>query len=267
MLGCGPSWGVPRIGGEWGRCDPANPKNRRRRVSILVEDGDARLLVDTSPDLRQQLLDANVRGLDAVLFTHPHADHLHGIDDLRSVNRLIRKKLPIYADRRTLNEIHARFGYVLAPIEGVARHGFYKPELEAIEIDGPFEAAGMAVTPFVQDHGFSATLGFRFGRFAYSTDAIRLDEAAFAALAGIEIWIVDCMRREPHVTHSHLAQTLDWIARLKPRRAILTHMDESLDYVTLSRELPPGVSRAMTGWCSKSDAWPKAWSSTFGDWV
>jgi phosphoribosyl 1,2-cyclic phosphate phosphodiesterase len=247
MLGCGPSWGVPRIGGEWGRCDPANPKNRRLRVSILVEEAGARLLVDTSPDLRQQLLDAKVQGIDAVLFTHPHADHLHGIDDLRSVNRLIRKKLPVYADARTLGEIRARFGYVLAPIEGVARHGFYKPELEPIEIDGPFEAAGVAVTPFAQDHGFSTTLGFRIGRFAYSTDVIRLDERAFTALAGIEVWIVDCMRREPHVTHSHLAQTLDWIARVKPRRAILTHMDESLDYAALSRELPAGVEPGHDG--------------------
>jgi phosphoribosyl 1,2-cyclic phosphate phosphodiesterase len=241
MLGCGPSWGVPRIGGEWGQCDPANPKNRRTRVSVLVEDKGARLLIDTSPDLRQQLLDADVKGIDAVLFTHAHADHLHGIDDLRSVNRLIRKKLPIYADSLTMAEIRARFGYVLAPIEGVSRHGFYKPELEPIEIDGPFEAAGVSVTPFAQDHGFSTTQGFRFGRFAYSTDVIRLDDRAFAALAGVEVWIVDCMRREPHVTHSHLAQTLDWIARVKPRRAILTHMDESLDYAALRRELLPGI--------------------------
>jgi phosphoribosyl 1,2-cyclic phosphate phosphodiesterase len=247
MLGCGPSWGVPRIGGEWGRCDPANPKNRRSRVSILIEDSGARLLVDTSPDLRQQLLDADVQGIDAVLFTHAHADHLHGIDDLRSVNRLMRKKLPIYADARTLGEIRTRFGYVLAPIERVARHGFYKPELEAIEIDGPFEAAGVTVTPFAQDHGFSVTQGFRIGRFAYSTDVIRLDERAFAALAGVEVWIVDCMRREPHVTHSHLAQTLAWIERLKPRRAILTHMDESMDYAALSRELPPGVEPGHDG--------------------
>jgi phosphoribosyl 1,2-cyclic phosphate phosphodiesterase len=247
MLGSGPSWGVPRIGGEWGACDPANPRNRRRRVSILVEEKGARLLVDTSPDLREQLLDAEVRGLDAVLFTHAHADHLHGIDDLRSVNRLMRKKLPVYADGRTLAEIRTRFGYVLAPLQAGAKHGFYKPELEPIEIAGPFEAAGLLVTPFVQDHGFSATLGFRIGRFAYSTDAVRLDDGAFATLAGIEVWIVDCMRREPHVTHSHLAQTLQWIARVKPRRAILTHMDESLDYDALSRELPPGVEPGYDG--------------------
>jgi phosphoribosyl 1,2-cyclic phosphate phosphodiesterase len=247
MLGCGPSWGVPMIGDVWGACDPAEPRNRRRRVSILVEEGGATLLVDTSPDLRAQLLDAGVRGLDAVLYTHAHADHLHGLDDLRSVNRLTQKPLPVFADARTLQEIRTRFGYVFAPLRHGARGGFYKPVLEPVEITGPFEAAGIPVTPFVQDHGFSPTLGFRFGRFAYSTDVIRLDEAAFAVLAGIEVWIVDCIRCEPHVTHSHLAQTLDWIARVKPRRAILTHMDESLDYASLRASLPAGVEPGHDG--------------------
>jgi phosphoribosyl 1,2-cyclic phosphate phosphodiesterase len=247
MLGSGPSWGVPRIGGEWGACDPANPKNRRRRVSVLVEQDGARVLVDTSPDLREQLLDAGVRGLDAVLFTHAHADHLHGIDDLRSVNRLIRKTLPIYADAGCLDQIRARFGYVFGSSGDDAKSGFYKPVLEPNEIAGPFFAAGVAVTPIAQDHGFTASLGFRFGRFAYSTDVIRLGEPAFAALAGIELWIVDCLRREPHVTHSHLDQTLAWIARVRPRRAILTHMDESLDYDDLRRSLPPGVEPGYDG--------------------
>ncbi len=247
LLGCGPSWGVPRIGGDWGACDPANPRNRRRRVSLLVEENGARLLVDTSPDLREQLLDADVRGLDAVLFTHAHADHLHGIDDLRSVNRLIGKPLPIYADAGTLEEIRERFGYVFTPVRPEAKAAFYKPVLEPVTITGPFTVAGIAVTPFAQDHGFSATLGFRFGRFAYSTDVIRLDAAAFAALEGVETWIVDCIRRAPHVTHSHLEQTLDWIARVRPRRAILTHMDESLDYETLSRALPAGVEPGYDG--------------------
>lgn len=247
MLGCGPSWGVPRIGNEWGACDPDNPKNRRSRVSVLVEEGGARILIDTSPDLRAQLLAADVRGLDAVIFTHAHADHLHGIDDLRAVNRLMRRPLPIYADRLSLAEIRTRFGYVLGPAEHGTKTGFYKPVLEPHEIAGPFEAAGVTVIPFAQDHGFSATLGLRIGAFAYSTDVIRLDEAAFAALAGTELWIVDCMRREPHVTHSHLAQTLDWIARVKPRRAVLTHMDETLDYAGLKAELPAGVEPGHDG--------------------
>lgn len=247
MLGCGPSWGVPRIGNDWGVCDPENPKNRRRRVSALVEENGVRLLIDTSPDLREQLLDAGVTGLEAVLFTHAHADHVHGIDDLRSVNRLIGKPLPIYGDARTLAEIRSRFGYVFSPLIPEAKSAFYKPVLEPVAIDGPFEVAGVKVTPFTQDHGFSPTLGFRFGRFAYSTDVIRLDEAAFAALQGVETWIVDCIRVNPHVTHSHLAQTLDWIERLGPRRAILTHMDESLDYATLRNTLPPGVEPGYDG--------------------
>jgi phosphoribosyl 1,2-cyclic phosphate phosphodiesterase len=247
MLGCGPSWGVPRIGNEWGACDRDNPKNRRSRVSVLVEEGGTRILIDTSPDLRAQLLAADVRGIDAVVFTHAHADHLHGIDDLRSVNRLMRRPLPIYGDAATLAEIRTRFGYVLGPAKHASETGFYKPVLEPHEISGPFEAAGIAVTPFAQDHGFSTTLGLRIGRFAYSTDVIRLDEAAFGALAGIELWIVDCIRREPHVTHSHLARTLDWIARVRPKRAILTHMDESLDYERLKRELPPGVEPGHDG--------------------
>jgi len=248
MLGCGPSWGVPRIGGEWGACDPSNPKNRRRRVSILVEENGARVLVDTSPDLREQLLDAGIRGLDAVLYTHAHADHLHGIDDLRMVNRLIQKPLPVYASKVTLGQIRERFGYVFGAGGGdAATIGYYRPALEPREVDGPFEAAGLAITPIVQDHGFSQTLGFRFGRFAYSTDLVRLDETAFAALAGIECWIVDCQRREPHVTHSHLNQTLAWIARVGPRRAILTHMDESLDYAELRRELPANVEPGYDG--------------------
>jgi phosphoribosyl 1,2-cyclic phosphate phosphodiesterase len=247
MLGCGPSWGVPQIGDDWGACDPANPKSRRRRVSVLVEDGGATILVDTSPDLREQLLSAKVRRVDAVLFTHAHADHLHGIDDLRGVNRLMKKPIHIYVGPETLAAIRERFGYVLTPHRGHSGPGFYKPVLEQVVIAGPFTVAGVRVVPFVQDHGFSKTLGFRFGSFAYSTDVVELDEAAFAALAGVEVWIVDCLRREPHVTHSHLAKTLQWIARVRPRRAILTHMDESLDYAALTRELPAGIEPGYDG--------------------
>jgi phosphoribosyl 1,2-cyclic phosphate phosphodiesterase len=246
MLGSGPSWGVPRIGGDWGACDPAEPKNRRRRVSILVEAGGKTILIDTGPDLREQLLDAKVRRIDAVLFTHAHADHLHGIDDLRGVNRLMQAEIPVYATKATLADIDKRFGYVFQPPKpGIA--AFYKPVLRPIAIEGAFTAAGMEILPIRQNHGFSETLGFRFGRFAYSTDVIRLDEAAFAALAGIEVWIVDCIRHAPHVTHSHVAQTLQWIDRVRPRRAIFTHMDESLDYETLSRALPAGVEPGYDG--------------------
>lgn len=247
MLGCGPSWGVPRIGGEWGACDPANPRNRRRRVSVLVQEGGATLLLDTSPDLREQLLGAGVTRIDAVLFTHAHADHLHGIDDLRSVNWLMGSGIPVFASAQTLAEINTRFGYVFDAVKPGRQSIYYKPVLEPHAVDGPFAAAGVGVMPFAQDHGFSQTLGFRIGGFAYSTDVVELDEAAFAALRGTEVWIVDCIRRKPHVTHAHLEKTLGWIARVKPRRAVLTHMDESLDYATLRRELPPGVEPGYDG--------------------
>lgn len=245
ILGCGASTGVPAIGPNWGRCDPNDPRNRRRRVSVLVEVRGWTLLIDTGPDLREQLLDAGVGRIDAVLMTHAHADHLHGIDDLRAVNRRMRQIIPLYADARTLGEIRRRFGYVLEPVGAEGR--FYKPTLEPHEIAGPFTVHGVPIVPFAQDHGFGTTLGLRIGGFAYSTDVTELDQAAFAALDGVELWVVDCLRRTPHPTHSHLAKSLDWIARVGPRRAVLTHMDQSLDYRELSAELPPGVEPGQDG--------------------
>ena len=245
VLGCGASTGVPTIGPNWGRCDPTDPRNRRRRVSVLVEVSSTTILVDTSPDLREQLIDARVSRLDAVVITHAHADHLHGIDDLRSVNRLMRNAIPLYAGAETLAEIGRRFGYVLEPVEEPGR--YYKPTLVPHEITGPFEIAGTPIVPFAQDHGFSTTLGLRIGGFAYSTDVTELDDNAFATLEGIELWIVDCLRRLPHPTHSHLAKTLSWIDRVGPGRAVLTHMDQSLDYRELSAELPSGVEPGRDG--------------------
>ena len=245
VLGCGPSTGIPAIGPNWGRCDPSDPRNRRRRVSVLVEARSRLILIDTSPDLREQLIDAGVNRLDAVLMTHAHADHLHGIDDLRQINRLMRRPIPLYADARTLADIRARFGYLLQEVGPESQ--FYKPILEPHEINGRFAIDGIDVVPFAQEHGYRPTLGFRIGPMAYSTDVTELDEAAFAALAGVELWIVDCLRREPHPTHSHLAQTLAWIDRVRPPRAVLTHMDQSLDYRELSRELPSGVEPGQDG--------------------
>jgi phosphoribosyl 1,2-cyclic phosphate phosphodiesterase len=245
VLGCGASTGVPVIGGNWGRCDPNDPRNRRRRVSVLVEMGATVILIDTSPDLREQLLDARVTWINAVVMTHAHADHLHGIDDLRSVNRLMRSAIPLYADAGTLAEIANRFGYVFKPIDERGR--FYKPTLVPHEIVGPFEIDGISVLPFVQDHGYSATLGLRIGGFAYSTDVTELDDNAFGALEDVDLWIVDCLRRDPHPTHSHLAKTLSWITRARPGHAVLTHMDQSLDYCELSAELPSGVEPGYDG--------------------
>ncbi|HTS91071.1 MAG TPA: MBL fold metallo-hydrolase [Stellaceae bacterium] len=247
ILGCGPSAGMPMIGNDWGDCDPNNPRNRRRRASILVQEHRTTILVDTSPDMRLQLLDAGISRLDAILFTHAHADHTHGIDEVRALNRSMGEPMPIYASPATLAELRQRFAYIFRPQDPAAGAIFYKPALIPQTIDGPFEVAGIAVTPFTQEHGYGKTLGFRFGAIAYSTDVVALDQNAFAALEGVEVWIVDCYRRTPHPTHTHLAQTLEWIDRIRPKRAILTHMDRDLDYETLRRELPSGVEPAYDG--------------------
>lgn len=245
VLGCGASWGVPALGPDWGRCDPAEPRNRRRRCSLLVESRGATLLIDTAPDLREQLLDAGVARIDAVLLTHAHADHLHGIDDLRMAKQLSEQAIPFYAAADALAEVERRFGYVLRP--PMPGKPLYRPALAGRVIDGPFSAAGLTVVPFAQNHGRVVTLGFRIGPVGYSTDVTELDEAAFVALAGVDLWIVDCFRRAPHPTHSHLAKTLAWIDRVRPRRALLTHMDQSLDYRELAAELPSGVEPAYDG--------------------
>ena len=245
VLGCGASWGVPAIGPDWGRCDPADPRNRRRRGSLLVESRGRAILIDTSPDLREQLIDARVSRLDAVLLTHAHADHLHGIDDLRMISQRAGHAIPFYSSGPALAEAEQRFGYAFRPV--VAGKPVYRPALAAQEIDGPFTAAGLPIVPFTQSHGFSQTLGFRIGPVGYSTDVVELDDDAFAALAGVELWVVDCLRREPHPTHAHLAKVLGWIERLKPGRAVLTHMDQSLDYRELSAELPEGLQPGHDG--------------------
>jgi phosphoribosyl 1,2-cyclic phosphate phosphodiesterase len=247
ILGCGGSNGVPLIGGNWGACNPDNPRNRRLRASILVEHDGTRLLVDSSPDLRQQLLASGGGWLDAVIYTHGHADHLHGIDDLRMVNVVRQAPLDAYADARTLAQIRERFGYVLEPLSPSGEGHFYKPCLVPREIAGPFRVGEVEAVPFEQDHGFSKTLGFRFGAFAYSTDVWQLDDAAFAVLAGVKVWVVDCLRWEAHGTHSHFDRTLEWIARVKPERAILTHMNHTMDYDAVAARCPPGVEPAYDG--------------------
>ncbi|HYD29246.1 MAG TPA: MBL fold metallo-hydrolase [Azospirillaceae bacterium] len=247
ILGCGGSTGVPAVGNRWGACDRANPRNRRRRASVLVEEDDAVILVDTSPDLREQLLDAEVNHIDAVLWTHVHADHTHGLDDLREICRLMQRPIEVFGDADTLGQLARRFDYAFKSFDSQAQFPFYRPVLLSHEVTGPFFVRGVEVVPFDQDHGYLKTLGFRFGRFAYSTDVLRLDDAAFAALAGIDTWVVDCTRETPHPVHAHLELTLSWIERLKPRRAILTHMNIDLDYDALRRKLPPGVEPGYDG--------------------
>lgn len=251
ILGCGSSGGVPRLGGVdgagyWGVCDPANPKNRRRRCSILVRRSGASLLVDTSPDLREQLLDARITALDGVLITHEHADQLHGIDDLRALYLLRKRRIGLWSDARGLHGVQAKFGYCFQTPPGSE----YPPILEAHEITEPFgdfAIAGIPVRAFGVGHGRIRSLGFRFGPFAYCPDADALDEAAFAALEGVECWIVDALRHAPHPSHAHVERTLEWIARVQPKRAILTNMHVDLDYETLKAALPAGVEPAFDG--------------------
>jgi len=248
VLGCGGSNGVPLIGGSWGDCDPSEPRNRRRRSSILVEQGDTRILVDTSPDLREQLIDARVDWITAVVYTHAHADHLHGLDDLRPLNYLMKRSIPIHATPETLAEIDQRFGYALEPVPpGVE---VFRPVLTPVPITGPsFRVGGIDVHWFPQDHGPGGeTLGLRFGKAAYSTDVARLPEAAFDILAGVDLWIVDCLRHgPPHPTHANYEQALSWIERVKPRRAVLTHLSHHMDYRRLTGLCPPGVEPAYDG--------------------
>jgi phosphoribosyl 1,2-cyclic phosphate phosphodiesterase len=242
ILGCGTSGGVPRIGNRWGDCDPANPKNRRSRVSIMVEQADHRLIIDTSPDLREQLLAAHVTDLDAVFWTHDHADHTHGIDDLRGLMHLRDgRPMPCHGDAQTLATLRHRFSYVFSGSE------HYRPSAVAVELEGPVQVGPMTVLPFWQLHGPVRSLGYRIGRMAYSTDVTGFPPESEALLHGLDLWIVDALRHEPHPTHAHLALTLQWIETYRPRRAILTHMDCDMDYETLRQMLPDGVEPAFDG--------------------
>lgn len=249
ILGCGGSDGVPMLGGpdgrgDWGLCDPADPKNRRTRASIHIAAGDVGLVIDTAPDLRAQLLANGIGRVTHVAYTHDHADHTHGINELRRLVRFGSGRMPVYADADTLQRMRRRFGYAFEQPPGSP----YAPILEAHEIDGPFRVGELAVMPFPQEHGFEqSTLGFRIGDFAYSTDVIGFSDDAFKVLEGIRVWIVDCVGDLPHVTHSHFAQTLSWIERLRPERAILTHMGAGLDYETTRRRCPPGVEPGYDG--------------------
>lgn len=245
MLGSGTSSGVPRIGGDWGACDPDEPKNRRSRVSILVEHDDVAVLVDTGPDFRAQMLGAHVTRLDAVLFTHDHADHTHGIDDLRQIFHLMRAPVVCYAHPATWRGLRERFRYVFDGRVG------YPPIAEARDLPDCLTLGGLAISWFPQIHGHIGSTGLRFENgdkaLAYSTDVNELPPEADTMLEGLDVWIVDALRRNSHPTHSHLANTLGWIARYRPRRAVLTHMDQSMDHATLSRELPLGVEPGYDG--------------------
>ncbi len=248
IMGSGSSSGTPSLSEGWGACDPENPRNRRLRPSLLIEIGTTTVLVDTSPDLRQQLLNAGTNRLDAILYTHGHADHLHGIDDLRGVNKAMNTPLRVFADAVTRDHIHQRFEYVTTPLDPDADF-YYKPVLNITEISPGegFSVGGMDIQAFDQDHGYTHTLGYRFGDFAYSTDLLGLPEESFQALEGVKTWIVDAFSWQPHRTHAHVNLALEWVERVKPARAVLTHLGTAIDYAELSAYVPEGVEVAYDG--------------------
>lgn len=253
ILGCGSSGGVPRVGMTWGQCDPDNPKNRRLRCSALVERTGARgrtaVLVDTSPDFRAQILAVRLTALDGVLYTHDHADHTHGIDDLRMVAYAMKKRVDVYFDAATGQSLRERFAYCFKTPDGSS----YTPILNGYEIDGispvVINGPGGAVSalPIPQMHGDIPSLGYRFSNLAYSPDISDLPDASADLLQNLDVWVVDALRYTPHPSHFNVKQAVAWAEKLKPKRTILTHMTSDLDYETLKRELPEGMEPAYDG--------------------
>jgi phosphoribosyl 1,2-cyclic phosphate phosphodiesterase len=253
ILGCGFSGGVPRPGFGWGACDPANPKNRRRRCSLMAErtseQGTTRVVIDTSPDLREQLIDANVDHIDAVFFTHEHADQTHGIDDLRSVVLHQRRRIPVYLNQSTAADVVGRFSYCFESPEG----SFYPPILEqhAIEagesrsIDG--KGGALTLSAFLVQHGSIPALGYRIGNAAYTPDLNDIPSDSWPALENLDLWIVDGLRYTQHPSHFSVSDALSWIDRFKPKRAVITNMHSDLDYEALRHELPANVVPAYDG--------------------
>jgi phosphoribosyl 1,2-cyclic phosphate phosphodiesterase len=252
ILGCGSSMGVPRVALGWGDCDPNNPKNRRRRCALLIERAQGpgkvtRVLVDCGPDIRAQLLDVEVEWLDGVLITHEHADHTHGLDDLRPIYVHKRRQVDVWLDEPTSHAMRGRFGYCFETPPGSQYPPIVKEHRlipgEPVQING--QGGAIDLLPILQHHGDIPSLGFRFGNVAYSTDLKGLPPESIEALAGLDVWIVDALRKAPHPSHFNLEEALDWIARIKPKRAILTDMHTDLDYDALRKMLPPNVEPAF----------------------
>ena len=245
ILGCGTSSGVPRIGNDWGSCDPSEPRNRRTRASILVETETTRILIDTSPDMRAQLLDAEAVDIDAVIWTHDHADHCHGLDDLRQLFHVKGRPIDGYARPETLCSLNDRFAYAFLGRDG------YPPTVTGHDLPDRLEIGDLSVSIVDQPHGNITSAGIRFdaenASVAYSTDVNTMTEAMETLFKGVDIWIVDALREKPHPTHANLHQTMSWIERVRPRRAILTHMDQSMDYAALRATLPVGIEPGYDG--------------------
>jgi len=258
ILGSGSSGGVPRLGGLWGACNPDDPRNRRQRCSMLVErvteTGSTTVLIDTSPDLRNQLLSTGTGWLDGVVYTHSHADHVHGIDDLRMIVFNMRRRIRVWADEPTRNQLLARFGYAFTQPDGSP----YPPILEMNPIDGDIRVEGagglVVLTPIRVGHGNIDALGFRIGGLAYMPDVAEIYEESWAHIQGLEVWILDALRRKPHPTHTHFEQSLEWIARATPKRAVLTNMHIDMDYAQVDAESPDHVVPAHDGMVIKLPA-------------
>lgn len=257
ILGSGSSGGVPRIGGDWGACDPNEPKNRRTRCSLLVQrwEGASRapeaattVLIDTSPDFREQALAAGIAHVDGVLFSHDHADQTHGIDDLRVLAIAMRRQASVWMDAPTRASLMQRFRYCFEGAKGypaILKDAGVLEAGAAVTVAGP--GGSVAAIPLAQNHGPIPSLGFRFGGFAYSNDLLDMPEATLARLEGLEVWVVDALRYTPHPSHAHLERVLAWVERLKPKRTILTNLHVDMDFRTLERELPAGAEPAYDG--------------------
>jgi phosphoribosyl 1,2-cyclic phosphate phosphodiesterase len=261
ILGCGSSLGAPRADGDWGKCDPDDARNLRSRCGLLLQkwnnDGAAEraperattVLIDTPPELRQQLARARPAHLDAVIYSHDHADQVHGIDDVRSYFLKRRQSIPCFMDAATRVTLDGRFGYCFrgaGPYPPILAHAGVLRAGDTLAIDGP--GGPLEVLPLLQDHGFSSSLGFRIGPAAYSNDVVGMPPETFAALAGLDLWILDALREAPAPSHAHLALSLEWIARLRPAHAVLTNLHVEFDYARLAARLPRGVEPAYDGW-------------------
>ena len=249
ILGCGSSGGVPRLGGRWGACDPENPRNRRRRCSLLVDliEGAqmTRVLIDTGPDLVPQLLDAGVGWLDGVVYTHAHADHIHGIDDLRQIAYNMHSMVPVWADEPTTEALEDRFGYVFQTPPG----SYYPPVCVLHRIDGPITVKGdagpLVLHPFRVQHGEITALGFRIGGLVYLPDVSAIPDDAWPMIEGCEVFVCDALRPDPHPSHAHLAQAVEWIERSGAPRGVLTNMHIDMDYATVAASTPAHILPAF----------------------
>lgn len=246
ILGSGTSSGVPRIGNDWGACDPAEPRNRRTRASILIEHEDTRILVDTGPDMREQLLAADVGVVDAVIWTHAHADHVFGIDDLRQIYHARGTPVPAYARAQTAALLRQQFGYVFQGSGG------YPPTVDLAILSDEVSIGSVRVRATDQPHGSITSAGLRFeaggAAIGYATDVSAITDDMRVLYRGLDLWIVDALRRRPHPSHADLPTVLDWVADLSPLQTVLVHMDQSMDYRSLCEELPRGVEPGYDGW-------------------